>query len=255
MTEYCNRNKNISLMTHIVAGYPDMETSLEIAIAMAEAGSDIIEIQIPFSDPLADGPVIMKANQVALDAGMTTGRAFELIKELTEMISIPVVVMTYINIPFAMGIEYFFDRISASGASGVIIPDLPFDSSLYKDYTEVKGSDIDSIYVVSPDMSTFRLRKAMSCSSGFVYTTLRIGITGANRGEISQKGIEFARTVKANTELPVAAGFGISNPQQFRSLEGVVDIGVIGSKLIDVYDVNGIQGVGNFVERCTEVTD
>ncbi len=240
----------LSLMTHVVAGYPDLESSLELAVAMADSGSDMIEVQIPFSDPLADGPVIMKANQVALDAGMTPVQALEMVRELRVSTGIPVFVMTYANIPYSMGLKRFVTMALEADVNGLIIPDIPFDSSLQEFFKLVSEHRLNNIYVVSPDMEPGRLRDAIGSSSGFVYTTLRVGITGADRGNISTKGLEFVRTVKRYTTLPVAAGFGISSPEQFRSLEGIADIGVIGSKLIKIYDTSGAHGVEKFVKRC-----
>ncbi len=250
MSELSVSRGRLSLMTHIVAGYPDMERSLELAVTMADSGSDIIEVQIPFSDPLADGPVIMGANQVALDAGMTPERAFDLVRRVRETTGKPVVVMTYANIPYAIGLKRFFSMAFDADVNGLIIPDLPFDSSLQEYFNLAAEHDVNNIYVVSPDMEPGRLRDAVGSSSGFVYTTLRVGITGADRGNISGKGLEFVKTVKKYTDLPVAAGFGISSPEQFRLLEGIADIGVIGSKLIKIYDTGGTDAVGIFVKKC-----
>ncbi len=250
MSELGIASGKLSLMTHVVAGYPDPERSFELAVTMAESGSDMIEVQIPFSDPLADGPVIMKANQVALDAGMTPVKAFEMVRELRLSTGKPVFVMTYANIPYAIGLKRFFSMALEADVNGLIVPDLPFDSSLQEYFDLTAEHDMNNIYVVSPDMEPDRLRDAVVSSSGFVYTTLRVGITGADRGNISGKGLEFVRTVKRYTTLPVAAGFGISSPEQFISLEGIADIGVIGSKLIKIYDTGGTEEVGEFVKKC-----
>ncbi len=242
--------KELKLMTHIVAGYPDLEKSGEIALAMAEYGVDLIEIQIPFSDPLADGRTIMAANQIALDHGITPCQCFQLAERLKKRINIPLLFMTYANIPFQMGLEKFVRRSRDSGLSGLIIPDLTFDERVegYFDYARRVG--IYPINVVSPGPKKGRLGEILRISKGFIYITLRVGITGEVK-RIGEEGINFIKEIRERSKLPVAAGFGISSAVQVRQLEGLADIAVVGSHIIHLYEKTGISGVEKFIKECT----
>jgi len=244
-----SRKKGLKLMTHIVAGYPGLERSCDIALAMAEAGADLIEIQIPFSDPLADGPTIMEANQIALENGITPCQCFQLAERLNKRINIPLLFMTYANIPFQMGFEEFVRRSRSCGLSGLIIPDLTFDERVegYFDHAHTMG--VYPINVVSPETEERRLEKILKISNGFIYVTLRVGITGEVK-RIRGEGISFIKKVKEKSRLPVAAGFGISSATLVRQLEGVTDIAVVGSHIIHLYKRTGIGGIEKFIKEC-----
>jgi tryptophan synthase alpha chain len=245
-----SEKKGIKLMTHIVAGYPDLEKSFEIALAMAESGTDLMEIQIPFSDPLADGPTIMQANQIALENGVTPSQCFQLAKRLINKVKIPLLFMTYANIPFHMGVEEFIRRSKNSGISGLIIPDLTFDERIegYFEHTDRLG--VYPINVVSPDTKKKRLDKIIEISKGFIYVTLRVGITGEVK-RIEENGMKFLRKVRKKTELPVGAGFGISSAAQVRELEGLADAVVVGSHVINLYKESGLSGIERFLSCLT----
>jgi tryptophan synthase alpha chain len=253
-----DQRRFLHLMTHIVAGYPDLETSGRLVEVMVESGVDMVEIQIPFSDPLADGPTIATANQTALGNGITPEHCFRLAKRLADKMEqkrlqtdkqpVPLLLMTYGNIPYSMGMENFARRAAESGISGLIVPDLPFDDS--PDYREAALSyGLYPIPVVSPGMSRERLQQVVRMAGGFIYTTLRVGITGA-RKQIEAGGLEFLETIRKYSSLPVAAGFGISSPEMATQLEGHADAAVIGSHIINVYNTSGIDAVGQFIRRC-----
>jgi tryptophan synthase alpha chain len=243
-----DNSKALKLMTHVVAGYPDMETTEELIRVMAVSGVDLIEIQIPFSDPLADGPTILTANQAALDNGVTPGDCFGLVERLTHQVDVPLLFMTYANIPFTMGMEHFIERSRISGVSGLIIPDLPFDEN--PDYVQTAlAHRCYPIPVVSPGTSAERLSHIVAVAEGFIYTTLRVGITGA-RKEIDERGLGFLETLRAETSLPIAAGFGISSPEMLRQLAGRADAAVIGSHVINLLNTHGIEGVKTFLDGC-----
>ncbi len=232
-------------MTHVVAGYPDMDTCRELILTMADSGVSLIEIQIPFSDPMADGPTIMEASQKALDNGVTVSDCFELVASVRDKVNIPLLFMSYVNIPFRYGMEAFVKECSRVGIDGLIIPDVPFDERL--DYVSlVKGKGICPIQVVSPDMEDSRLKDVISQSEGFVYTTLKVGITGAMK-EISEEGKQFVRRLKGYTKLPVLAGFGISSKEHVEQLRGISDGAVIGSHVINLFNSSGTIGVRNFL--------
>lgn len=241
-------SKPLKLMTHVVAGYPDMATSEELILMMAACGVDLIEIQIPFSDPLADGPTILSANQAALENGVTPEDCFALVERLTHKVDVPLLFMTYANIPFSMGLEHFIERSRICGVSGLIIPDLPFDEN--PDYVETAlAHRCYPIPVVSPGTSEERLSHITEAARGFIYTTLRVGITGA-RKEIDQRGLSFLKALKSNTSLPIAAGFGISSPEMCNQLVGRADAAVIGSHVINLLNENGFDSVKKFLENC-----
>ena len=179
--EVFSTDNKIKIMTHVVAGYPDLEASKSLIKLMAESGADLVEVQIPFSDPLADGPTIMAANQKALDNGVTPDDCFEMAAEIKEAVSIPILLMTYVNIPFQMGMENFVESSAESGISGLIIPDIPFDEDNNEYITSAVKYGIYPVQVVSPDVSIKRLERIVKVSGGFIYTTLKVGITGARR--------------------------------------------------------------------------
>jgi tryptophan synthase alpha chain len=248
---FSNRS-GLKLMTHVVAGYPDLETSVRLITVMAESGADLIEIQIPFSDPLADGPTISTANQAALDNGITPEDCFRLVKNLTQVIDTPLLFMTYANIAFNMGLEHFIQRSRLCGISGLIIPDLPFDeNNRYREIALDYGCY--PIPVVSPGMDRQRLTNILDGAAGFVYTTLRVGITGA-RKQIDERGLGFLDTLKDCTSLPIAAGFGISSADMVKQLENRADAAVIGSFIINLLDRKGIDAVGHFIRTCRGAT-
>lgn len=203
----------MKLMTHLVAGYPSIAESKKIALAMAEAGSDILEIQIPFSDPIADGPKIAKANVEALKNGITTAQALQLIDEIASETDKEIVVMTYYNIVLKYGPEHF-------SKYKMIIPDLPFD----------EDHNIETIPVVAPTTTTERLKQIPK--NHFIYCMARAGTTG-QKTEITAKTKEYLTRIRQNTDLPLAVGFGIRNPEQIQALTPYADIAIIGSLFID----------------------
>lgn len=242
----------IQLMTHVVAGYPSLDTNAELIRLMAGRGVKLIEIQIPFTDPLADGPTIMRANQAALDAGITPRHCFELCAALArELPDVAFMFMTYANIPFAMGMENFLDRAAASGASGVILPDLAWDET-DGDYAEgARKRGLHPVMVISPDTVGPRLASVLERASGLVYTTLKVGITGAG-SSIDQAGVDYVRDLKNKAGLPIAAGFGISRPEHVAMLDGLADAAVVGSHIINLLDAGGLGAVDGFLTACRE---
>ena len=241
--------KGIQLMTHVVAGYPSLAANEELIRLMARRGVRLIEIQIPFTDPLADGPTIMRANQAALDTGITPEHCFDLCAKLSKELDVAFMFMTYANIPFAMGRDRFLDRVAASGASGVILPDLPWDEA-DGDYAELaRARGLHPVMVISPDTEGQRLDAVLKRASGLVYTTLKVGITGAG-ASMDQAGVDYVRGLKTKAGLPIAAGFGISRPEHVRMLDGLADAAVIGSHIINLMDAGGLAAVDEFLTAC-----
>ena len=241
--------KDIQLMTHVVAGYPSLEANEELIRLMARCGVKLIEIQIPFTDPLADGPTIMRANQAALDAGITPDHCFDLCARLSTELDVAFMFMTYANIPFAMGLGNFLDRAAASGASGLILPDLPWDEADGDYAEEARRRGLHPVMVISPDTPEARLQSILKRASGLLYTTLKVGITGAG-ATMDQAGVDYVRNLKAKAGLPIAAGFGISSPEHVRMLSGLADAAVIGSHIINLLDAGGLGAVDDFLAAC-----
>jgi len=240
------KDKTIKLMTHIVAGYPDLETSFDLVKAMEQSGADLVEIQIPFSDPMADGPVIMKANQTALNGGTTPDDCFRLAEKLSREINIPLLFMTYGNIPYAMGMEQFIERSASAGIEGLIVPDLPFDENVDGYYELAAGKGLHPIFVLSSGIEQDRLARILPRASGFLYSTLKTGTTGAGT-TISPEGLAFAKRLKESSDLPLASGFGISKPEHVAALRGISDAAIVGSKGILLLEEKGIRGVTDFL--------
>lgn len=243
------QSSKLQLMTHIVAGYPDMKTSKNLIKTMADAGADYIEIQIPFSDPMADGPTIMKANQHALDRGVRLEDCFSLMKEMSSKVSIPLLFMTYANIPFRYGLKDFVDTAADCGASGIILPDLPVDEKdeeILGFFEQCNKRDIDPILVMSPGMSEERLKHTLTYASGMVYCTLKIGITGSEKGE-AKASYSLLEKIRSMKDIALAGGFGIKEKSQFKQLENKADVAVVGSHLMRVLDEKGVSEVGEWI--------
>ena len=217
------------LMCHLIAGYPGMEESYKIARTMAEAGSAYIEVQFPFSDPSADGPVIQAACTKAIEKGFTVKKGFELIKRISSEFDTPVFIMSYSTIACRNGIESFIKRSKKAGAAGLIIPDLlpPDDEGLYKTAEEA-GLPVMPVFPVS--ILPERLEIIKNLKAEYIYVALRRGITG-RKTLISKDQIDFLDNLK-NTGAKILAGFGISDRDQVDAVVPHVDAAIIGSALV-----------------------
>lgn len=249
---------SLGLMTHMVAGYPDFETNLKLAKVFEQKKAELLEIQLPFSDPLADGPVIMRANQMALQKGACLKNCFAFVKELSQTINLPIVIMTYYNLPYHMGLEKFFKECEKSGASGLIVPDILFDEQRENFYGRMEKFKIQPIPVFSPTMDQKRLTQALSYFTNslknkppIIYATLRVGTTG-EKNTIDPKGLSLLKKIKKQSALPIAAGFGLSSPKQLVALKKNAEIAVLGSHLIRLLEQGGISAVADFIELCDQ---
>ena len=236
--------KDILLMTHIVLGYPSLEASRQIAHHMVEAGVDLMELQIPFSEPIADGPVILHANQRALAAGVTVDACFELAKQLTQELPIPFLFMSYYNIAWKRGLQRFARDTRAAGLQGAIIPDLPFEEGEPL-LSAFEQEQIDPVFIFSPTTSDERMRAIAARARGFVYCVARKGVTGAQT-EFTAVG-EYLERCRRATSLPLALGFGVKSAADVSGLKGKVDIAVVGSETIRVVENSGVGAVPGFI--------
>lgn len=242
------KEKRIGLMTHVVVGYPSLEATEEVVKAMVEASADFVELQIPFSDPLADGPTIMKASEEALRSGVKVKDSFELMRKLSSQLPIPLLFMGYYNIVFKYGTERFCRDAKRAGASGLIIPDIPLEEEREEHFIEsVKKNDLYAIRVIAPASTDERLRKNAQAAQGFVYCMARQGITGAKK-DLDSELVRYLERVRRVFDIPLAVGFGISKREHIQALEGHADMAVVGSAVIDVISRSKKNEIGKNVK-------
>lgn len=223
-------------MTHIVIGYPTLAASRELVLVMAETGVDFIELQIPFSDPMADGPTLMRANQTALEQGTTVREAMELMAELTVVTKIPLLFMTYFNIAHHYGTARFCRDARRAGCSGLIVPDIPLDEEKQEGFIHsAEENGLIAIRVLSPASTKRRLKLNVPLARGFVYFTARQGITGAQATLDPALASHLAK-LKEFFHIPIAVGFGIAKPEHISALKGKAEIAVAGSEVINIYN-------------------
>lgn len=240
------RERELLLMTHIVMGYPSFEDSLRVVEAMVEAGVDVMELQIPFSEPIADGPVILHANQESLHAGSTVERCLEFGEQVSRRFDIPFLVMSYYNILYRYGVAAFADRMVAAGLAGAIVPDLPPEEA--DEYLAAMAERrLAPIFIYSPRTPDDRMAEIASVAKGFIYCVARKGVTGAETSFSSELDDYLSRS-RAATDLPLALGFGVKDRADVDFLRGRVDLAVIGTQTIRVMEEQGVEGVKPFIE-------
>ena len=220
-----------AFIAFLTAGDPDYETSLNNFRAVIEAGADLIEVGIPFSDPIAEGPVIQEADIRALASGMTTDKVLQLVKDLRKDYDIPIVYMTYANPVYHYGTEKFFQNASEAGADGIIIPDCPFEERHEFDETAAKYG-MDFISMIAPT-SADRIKMIASQAKGFLYVVSSLGVTGV-RSEITTDINSIVKLIKESTDTPAAIGFGISKPEQAKKMSEIADGVIVGSAMVRI---------------------
>ena len=228
------------LVTYVTAGDPDRDASLEILVALARAGADVLEVGVPFSDPLADGPVIQRATERALAAGMTLRGVLDLVRELRSQVDTPIVLFTYANPVLRMDATAFAQSAKEAGVDGVLILDYPVEEAESLRATMV-GAGLDPIFLISPTTSDERIRKSSELGSGFLYVISRLGVTGA-RDDMARGTDDLLARVKLQSNLPVAIGFGISRPEHVAEACRHADAAVVGSALVSVIAEQGRAG-------------
>lgn len=236
---------DILLMTHIVLGYPSFDTNREVVRQMVENGVDCIEMQIPFSEPMADGPVIMKANLDSLAGGTRVEECLVFGAEMARTYDIAFLYMTYYNIIFKYGEEKFIDQCAAAGIQGLIVPDLPPDQS-DSFFNWARRKDIAPILIYSPTSTEERMKEIDKAGSGFIYCVARRGVTG-KKSELNVDFDAYMQRCRRATDKPLAVGFGIQNKDDVAALRNKADIAVIGSETIRLVDAEGPGAVGTFI--------
>jgi tryptophan synthase alpha chain len=236
-----------ALIGYVTAGFPDRVSLKRLVPTLEKAGLDLLELGVPFSDPIADGPTIQKASQAALAQGTTLAWILGQVRELRKHVRLPIVFMTYCNPIYAMGVETFFRRARASGLDGLIVPDLiPEESRLL---APAKRFGVHVIYLVAPTTPNDRIRYVARATHGFLYAVSLTGVTGA-RTTLPAGLPHFLKQVKAVSRAPVAVGFGLSTPAQVRAAARHADGVIVGSALIRAIDrskSNGFTGAARFV--------
>lgn len=244
--------KHKAFIAFITVGDPDLETTERVVHAAVENGADLIELGIPFSDPTAEGPVIMKADEVALKAGTTTDKVFELTKKLRETITVPMVYMTYANVVFSYGCEKFAQKAADAGIDGLILPDVPYEEK--EEFTEVFDRyGLDLISMIAPT-SEDRIAMISKEAKGFIYMVSSLGVTGT-RSEITTDISAMTDLVKKNSEVPCAVGFGISTPEQAARMAEFSDGAIVGSAIIKIIAKYGKEAAGPVGEYVKEMAD
>jgi tryptophan synthase alpha chain len=241
------RAKHTALIPYITVGYPTIETTLKIVPLFTNIGCDIIELGIPFSDPLADGATIQQASYEALRQGVNTNVCFEVAQELRRQVQIPLVFMTYYNPVLKFGLEQFCSKCAEVGIDGLIIPDLPPEEGKGLEKS-VKKHSLDLVYLLSPASTEERIRLVTNRSTGFIYLVSLTGVTGA-RNRLPEQLESFVSSVRERTEKPLCVGFGVSTPEQARRVARVADGVIVGSRIIQLLDEDkSLRNARSFVK-------
>lgn len=244
-----------AFIAFVTVGYPSIEATLNTVPLLAGGGCDLVELGIPFSDPLADGVTIQKASFEALKNGITPATCLDVARRLREKVDVPLVFMTYYNPIMSYGHEGFCRDCAGAGVDGLIIPDLPPDESQELEAITHKN-DIDLIYIVAPTSTDERIRLAAGRSRGFVYLTSVAGVTGV-RDELPSSLGDFAARVRRATKLPICIGFGISNARQAGQVARIADGVIVGSKIVNLMSSGGgsMMELQEFVRELRSAID
>lgn len=231
--------KKLLLMTHAVVGYPSLDVNMQMLEAMQLADADLVELQMPFSEPTADGPLFVRANQRALETGITREQYFRFMQRATANFDFKLLMMGYYNSAFQLGHEVFCATLAEHGASGFILPDLPPEES--GDLFQLAAPHhLDPIMLMTPTTPNARLRQIAQHARGFVYCVARKGVTGY-RTTLDQNLKAFIQRCRAATPLPLALGFGLQSGADLQGIQGMVDIGVVGTALLAAWEQGGAR--------------
>jgi tryptophan synthase alpha chain len=253
ITSVFKQSGHKALIPYVTVGYPSVEDTLEVVPLLAGSGCDIVELGIPFSDPLADGATIQKASFYALKNGVSPKLCLEVAKELSRKVDVPLVFMTYFNPVFSYGLEKFCAACARSGVDGLIIPDLPPDEdSELEDITQ--RHNLDLIYLLAPTSAEERIRLVAERAHGFIYLVSVTGVTGA-RDSLPPELNSFITRVRKVARQPLCVGFGISTPEQARQVAEIADGVIVGSRIIQLMETDGLAAVGNFVSKLRRSLD
>ncbi|MCG0278004.1 MAG: tryptophan synthase subunit alpha [Thermanaeromonas sp.] len=242
-----------ALIVYLCAGDPSLEATFEAVCALTRAGADIVELGVPFSDPLADGPVIQAASQRALDQGTTLGQVLKLTHDLRKILDIPLVLMSYYNPLLRYGLASFVRELAEAGGDGVIVPDLPHEEAgPLRDHLDERGLAL--VPLVAPTTPVGRLQEIARQASGFIYCVSLTGVTGP-RDELPPDLAGYLSRVRRVTSLPLAIGFGISTPEQARRIASLADGIIVGSAVVETLAEQGIDKAVNLVQALRKALE
>jgi tryptophan synthase alpha chain len=244
--------KPILLMTHLVVGYPSLAASWAMLEAMDAAGVDLVELQLPFSEPIADGPAFVKANQEAIRAGVSWATYFDFAARAASRFRFPMLFMGYCNSVLRMGGERFCARVAAAGMRGLIVADLPPEEGADLN-ARARAHALDPILLMTPANTPERLREIGRQASGFVYCLGRKGVTGKPT-DVSQGVGDFLGRCRGATSLPLGLGFGIRTPADVSALRGLADIAIVGTACLETWEARGPDVYGDFVQALARAT-
>ena len=243
-----NSSSKKLLSIYFTAGYPQPEDTKDILHKLQDSGVDMVEIGLPFSDPLADGPVIQRSSEIALKNGMTTKRLFEQLENIRETIEIPLLIMGYFNPILQFGVEKFCRKCSEAGIDGLIIPDLPLEEYELH-YKEIfQKYDLLPVFLITPQTSEERIREIDRASEGFIYMVSTAAVTGGTKGFGEEQKEYFTRVSKMGLKNPLIVGFGIKDSETFEQATAQTNGAIIGSAFIKHLTDNGTSGISDFIK-------
>jgi tryptophan synthase alpha chain len=245
--------RRTALIPYVTAGYPKKSDTLSLLLACDEGGADIIELGVPFSDPVADGPTIQRSSQVALEQGVTLQWTLEALAQFRRSSATPVIVFTYLNPLLSMGADRFIRVAAEAGAQGVLVVDLPVGSDAALEQ-QLEESPLALVRLLAPTTALERRQEIMRRTQGFLYYVARLGVTGA-RAALREELSNELRALRTQGDVPIAVGFGISNPEQARAVAQVADGVVVGSALIDAIDRGGITTAASWLREIRDGLD
>jgi tryptophan synthase alpha chain len=243
------------LVAYVTCGDPDLATTREIVLAAIDAGAAVIELGVPFSDPLADGPVIQRASERALRQGTTLTHVLALAKEIRHKSSVGMIIFTYFNPVLRMGLEKFAAALADAGVDGALITDLPVEEAAPY-LREMRQRNLATVFLAAPTSSDERLKRIAEASRGFVYAVSRAGVTGA-RKHLTGDAQKLVRRLRKHTKLPIAVGFGISTPEQFAAVGKFADAAVVGSAIVETIERNPgkeAESVAQFIRQLLVIS-
>jgi tryptophan synthase alpha chain len=249
-------NHKPSLIAYVTSGDPDLATTRAVVLAAIDAGASVIELGVPFSDPLADGPVIQRASERALKHGTSLEQVLKLAAEIREHSqSVGLIIFTYLNPILQMGLAKFCKVARHAGVDGVLVTDLPVEEA--GDYLrEARANELACIFLAAPTSTDARLKRIAAVSRGFVYAVSRTGVTGA-RKQLPEDAQSLVRRLRRYTKLPIAVGFGISTPEQFAAVGRYANAAVVGSAIVETIEHNPgreAESVGEFIRQLSAVS-
>ena len=242
--EQRKQDKDLLVMAHVVCGYPSFEANMQALEIMADAGVDLVELQFPFSEPSADGPLFVKANEQSLKSGTTVDQCFEFMKQASERFPFKILMMGYYNTAFIMGEDVFVKRLKDAGGVGYILPDLPVEESANL-HRLSKEAGIEPIILMTPTSSDERLVQLGASSRGMVYVVARRGVTGS-KTNMGDDVIALIKRCRQHTTVPLGVGFGISSKADLDVLRGSADLAIVGTAALKIWEASGASGLKIF---------